>query len=428
MGAHLEELSPAGGLRAHHQGLLFQGARVLHQVRQARIEPRKALVELHQVRPLSQGEAQHRGGPGVHVLREAPLIHEDDPVGEVPEDAGDLPPLALEARLPRLGHDRRVVAQGLGHAHGELGEGRGLRVRGQDHREEPLQGVDPAGEDAGQLRRRGDVPPRRGFLRGGHDLEGGAPLGGDAVEGLLDSLDELRAGRVREGDRRVDPHLDPAALEDPVGHHGRVGDLADGLGEAGHQVHGLAGREVVGPHVQDRLGHAGLDAQVRLELRVDQRVADDELDALAGREGLGQVVVDPALERVHHGLHGRIARHHQEDGVLGDEAALPHELQPVQLGHLEIHQGHLGMFVLQDPQALPRIGAPQDLDVRALEVLGEELHHRGFVVDDEDCGARDGREVLPAVGRGGGDRDVSHDRLRPDPVRRPGRRAGPGWR
>src|SRR2546426_6011734 len=120
-----------------------------------------------------------------------------------------------------------------------------------------------------------------------------------------------------------------------------------------------------------------------------QRAADDSLQVLA-REGLDQVLEGTVGQRVLDGLEGCVGRDHDDfDGAIGGLDALE-ELEPVDLGHLDVHDHDVRPEPLQRIER--RAAVLRRLDVvRGLEEHPERLPRAELVVDDQNARERRGR-------------------------------------
>ena len=136
-------------------------------------------------------------------------------------------------------------------------------------------------------------------------------------------------------------------------------------------------------HLLDELAH--LAARAQIGLPAEERPADDVLQILA-REGLDEVLEGAVGEGVLHGLErGVRGDHHDFDRAIGLLHA-PEQLEPVHLGHLDVHDHEVR------PEPLERLKRGMAvlgrLDVVAgLQEHAERLARAELVVDDQDTRA-----------------------------------------
>src|SRR2546427_4577797 len=132
----------------------------------------------------------------------------------------------------------------------------------------------------------------------------------------------------------------------------------------------------------------------------EQRAAHDVFQVLA-REGLDQVLEGAVGERVLDRFERRVGRDHDDfDGGI-DALDAPEELEPVELGHLDVHDDDVWPEPLQRVER--RAAVLRRLDVvRGLEEHSERFPRAELVVDDEDTrerGRRGDGAHAPATGR-----------------------------
>src|SRR2546426_5535473 len=135
-------------------------------------------------------------------------------------------------------------------------------------------------------------------------------------------------------------------------------------------------------------------------MAAEQRAAHDVFQVLA-REGLDQVLEGAVGERVLDRFERRVGRDHDDfDGGI-DALDAPEELEPVELGHLDVHDDDVWPEPLQRVER--RAAVLRRLDVvRGLEEHSERFRRAELVVDDEDTrerGRRGDGAHAPATGR-----------------------------
>src|SRR3989442_10629227 len=124
-------------------------------------------------------------------------------------------------------------------------------------------------------------------------------------------------------------------------------------------------------------------------MAAEQRAADDSLQVLA-REGLDQVLEGTVGQRVLDGLERCVGRDHDDfDGAIGRLDALE-ELEPVDLGHLDVHDHDVRPEPLQRIERCAAVLRRLDV-VRGLEEHPERLPRAELVVDDQNARERRGR-------------------------------------
>ena len=155
----------------------------------------------------------------------------------------------------------------------------------------------------------------------------------------------------------------------------------------------LAGLRRQVPHLLDQV--RDLPASAQVGLAAHERAVHHVFEILA-REGLDEVLEGAVREREPHGLERGVGRdHHDLDRRVGP-LDVPEELEPVHLGHLDVHDHDV------------RLEPPQQVEGRApvlcrLDLVdGLQQHAEGFprsqlVVDYEHARERGGRRAHEAA-------------------------------
>ena len=163
------------------------------------------------------------------------------------------------------------------------------------------------------------------------------------------------------------------------------------LGDAEGLLGGLGLLEL--PGLGGELAHLldeprDLAAGAEVGLPAHERAMDDLLEILA-REGLDEVLERSVRERVADGLERRVRRdHHDLDRRVG-ALDVPEQLEPVHLGHLDIHDHDVRLEPTKQIEG--RASVLRRLDrVAGLEQHPQRLAGTQLVVDDENAPERGG--------------------------------------
>ena len=126
----------------------------------------------------------------------------------------------------------------------------------------------------------------------------------------------------------------------------------------------------------------------RTKLRLKRALADDAVhhhEELAEMNGLDEVIIRAAAQRLHSRLDGAKGRH--------DDDAAPHlvgskstdEPQTVEIGHLQVCQHDVGGPRLTRPERGLAVLRPARVESLVLEEFAKRLACAGLVIDDKNA-------------------------------------------